>query len=61
MPKITKIVELIITTEKMGEGTENDLIRYVYQLFTKDGRLIAENDPEKKEKFVSDEITTLID
>lgn len=40
----TKIVELISTYERRGIGKENDPIRMVEQLWTKDGRLVAELD-----------------
>jgi len=40
----TKIVELIQTFERRGIGKEDDPVRLVKQLWTKDGRLIAEND-----------------
>ncbi len=37
--------EVIITGEKRGKGTEDDPVRYVLQVYAKDGKLIAENDP----------------
>lgn len=42
--KITRIVELIYTTEKRGSGTNDDPVREVKQLFTKTGFLVAELD-----------------
>jgi len=47
----TKIIELIYTTEKRGSGTEEDPVRLCPQLWTKDGRLVAEQDPSTKESF----------
>lgn len=45
-PETTQIVEYIQTTEKRGRGdTEENAIRNVRQLWTKDGILIAEYDP----------------
>lgn len=47
----TRIVELIYTTEKVGEGGEHNPVRYVHQLWTKDGRLIAQQDTWQKESY----------
>jgi len=41
---MTRIVELIETSRTTGKGTKEDPVRSVAQLWTKDGRLIAEND-----------------
>jgi len=49
---MTKIIELIETTEKRGKGIEGDPIRLVYQLFTKEGKLVFEDDPCKLSKEV---------
>lgn len=48
---MAKIVELITTQDRRGTGKENDPIRLVEQLWTKSGRLIAENDPCGKNWF----------
>ena len=41
---MTKIIELIYTEDRRGLGTEEDPVRMIPQLFTKDGVLIAEED-----------------
>lgn len=41
---MTRIVELILTDFCRGRGTTEDVCRTVYQLWTKDGRLVAESD-----------------
>lgn len=41
-----RIVEYIEANEKRkGLGTPDDPVRFIYQLWTKDGVLIAEHDP----------------
>jgi len=51
---MTKIIELIYTEDRRGRGTEEDPSRYVYQLWTKDGKLVAEDDPfAEKSSFYS--------
>lgn len=41
-----RIVEVIVTAESRGlGGTEDDPVRHVMQLWSKDGRLICEQDP----------------
>ena len=42
---MTKLIEVIETYEKRGEGTHKDPVRKVYQLWSKDGILIHE-DPD---------------
>ena len=49
---MAKIIELIETTEKRGKGIEGDPIRFVYQLFTKEGRLVFEDDTIKQKQEV---------
>ena len=39
---MAKIIEVIETYERRGRGTEEDVIRTVYQLWSKDGKLIYE-------------------
>jgi len=39
------IVELILTTEKTGEGTEKSPVRLIQQLYSKSGKLVAYKDP----------------
>ncbi len=46
---MAKIIEVIEVEERRGKGTYDDPVRKVYQLWSKEGRLIFENDPEKKE------------
>lgn len=41
---MAKIIEVIITSDTIGSGTEGNPIRKIYQLFTKDGELICEYD-----------------
>lgn len=45
---MTRIIEVIETYEKRGRGTTEDPVRKVYQLWTKEGKLIFENDPDGK-------------
>jgi len=45
---MAKIIEVIETHEKRGTGAGDDPIRLVYQLWTKDGFLIFEEDPLEK-------------
>lgn len=40
-----KLIEVIETTDYRGDGTEADPYRSVVQYWTKDGQLLAENDP----------------
>ena len=49
---MTKIVELILTTETRGKGTKDDVVRIVYQLFNKNGDIIAECDGWADKTFV---------
>lgn len=42
---MTKVIEVIETYRNRGKGTKDSVYRQVYQLWTKDGRLIFENDP----------------
>jgi hypothetical protein len=43
---MAKIIELIITEERRGSGDgRNDIHRLAVQLFTKDGKKVAEFDP----------------
>ena len=42
---MAKIIEVIETEERRGKGVEGDCIRKVYQLWTKKGKLIFEEDP----------------
>lgn len=44
---MTKIIEVIETYINRGDGKKN-IYRMVYQLWTKDGKLIFEDDPIKK-------------
>ena len=44
--KTPRVEEVIITENELrGDGTENNPYRRVLQVWTKDGELIAENDP----------------
>lgn len=42
---MTRTIELIQTTQLRGKGAEGDPVRHVDQLFTLDGRLVAQRDP----------------
>ena len=46
---VAKIIEVIETWERRGTGRDDDCIRLVYQLWSKEGVLIHEDDIEKKE------------
>lgn len=45
-----RVIQVIETTALRGEGTEEDKYREVKQYWDFDGKLLAENDPCKKEK-----------
>lgn len=45
-----KVIQVIVTEALRGEGTETDVCRCVMQYWDFDGRLLAENDPNLKEK-----------
>jgi hypothetical protein len=47
---MAKIIEVIETYERRGLGTNENPVRKVYQLWTKDGKLIFEDDSEKEVK-----------
>lgn len=47
---MAKIIEVIETTEFRGGGTKTDPFRDVYQLWSKDGKLIFERDLFPQEK-----------
>ena len=48
---MAKIIELILVEERRkGKGVTEDPIRICSQLFTKEGALVAENDPYTEEK-----------
>jgi hypothetical protein len=42
---MARIVELILTYERRGKGTQEDPMRLVPQLYTRKGTLVAETDP----------------
>lgn len=42
---MAKVIEVIETHEKRGTGQDGDPIREVYQIWTKEGKLIFESDP----------------
>jgi hypothetical protein len=44
---VARIIEVIETQDRRGLGRDNDPIRLVYQLWTKDGVLIFERDDWK--------------
>lgn len=58
---MTRIIELILTTERQGKGTEDDPVRSCNVLYTKSGRQIAFHDPTKKESYFHDENLDFVD
>jgi len=40
----TRLIEVIETYERRGEGTEESPIRLIHQFFTKEGELLFEKD-----------------
>jgi len=46
-----KEVKLIFTEERVGEGTDKDPVRIVQQLWTKDGKLVADCDSYNGKSF----------
>jgi hypothetical protein len=52
---MAKIIELIYTEEQRGLGTPENPVRLCPQLWTKDGKLVAEEDPEKHSLFEKEE------
>jgi len=56
---MTKIVELIYTTEKIWKWTEDDIVRRKYQLFTKDWELICEHDSEIDKNYWMEKLKNL--
>lgn len=44
---MAKVIQVIETEEKRGEGIADDPIRCVMQYWSLDGELLAENDPLK--------------
>lgn len=42
-----KLITVIKTTVSRGEGTKDDLCRFVHQYWDINGELLAEYDPEK--------------
>ncbi len=49
---MARIIELIESERNTGKGIEGDPCRIVNQLFTKDGKLIAEYDQWNGDSFV---------
>lgn len=45
MPEKAELVEIIHVIKKRGKGTSDDIVRLVDQYWSKDGKLLAENDP----------------
>lgn len=41
---MAKIIELILTTERTGDGTEKSPVRLINQLYSKEGKLVAYKD-----------------
>lgn len=55
---MARIIELILTEVVHGRGVEEDPVRSCPQLWTKDGKLVAEADPFKgKSFFLPDNLT----
>lgn len=49
---MAKIVELIETEERRGRGVEGEPFRIVYQLWTKDGRLVLDYDQWSEARLI---------
>lgn len=47
---MAKIIEVIETYERRGSGNPSDPIKNVYQLWTKNGQLIFEDDGSEEQK-----------
>ena len=45
MMEIAELIEIIHLKIRRGKGTDEDIIRLVDQYWSKDGKLLAENDP----------------
>ena len=43
MPRVIQVIE---NHERRGKGVKGDIVRIVRQIFTLDGKLIMEHDPE---------------
>jgi len=54
---MARIVELIYTTDKRGNGVEGDPVRNVEQWFSKNGELIFEFDPCEYELYAMKELS----
>lgn len=48
---MAEIIELILTYERIGDGTKKDPVRLVTQLFTKKGKLVASFDPTTQDQY----------
>lgn len=51
---MANIVQLIYTREFRGDGTKENPCRSVPQLFTLDGKLVAENDSDRPDQRIAD-------
>lgn len=56
---MAKIVRLILTEELRGAGTKADPFRRICQLYSLDGNLVAEVDPEIRDKRTGDGENTM--
>ena len=52
---MAKIIELILAEERMGDGTDASPIRLLNQLWSKDGKLVAESDANSEKTFFNPE------
>jgi len=57
---MTKIIELILTEDRVGNGTKQNPVRMCTELYTKDGKLVARFDPSTmKQEFLPYDIDTI--
>ena len=48
-----KVIKVIETKSLKGDGTEENPVRYIYQYWNFEGRLLAERDYKDEEEFES--------
>ena len=48
---MARIIELILTEDRVGQGTDSNPVRMVTELWTKDGHLVASCDNWNEESY----------
>ena len=48
---MTEIIELILTDERVGDGTKDNPVRLMTMLYTKKGKLVASFDPTTFDQY----------